>query len=130
MWAGWQAWRDGPEARTKIARGAKSRPPGPRPGMDLDDLRHRIRWGNVGRAGALLAAVALVVLWPQLRSEPPALPEARAVPAAPPAPGAAGAAEAARRARRPPPEEEQTRARARPAPARRSACLAPAPRAQ
>src|SRR3954452_17328031 len=85
MWAGWQAWRNGPEARTKIARGAKSRPPGPRPGMDLDDLRHRIRWGNVGRAGALLAAVALVVLWPQLRSEPPALPEARAVPAAPPA---------------------------------------------
>src|SRR4051795_9427519 len=84
MWAGWQAWRNGPEARTKIARGAKSRPPGPRPGMDLDDLRHRIRWGNVGRAGALLAAVALVALWPQLRSSPPALPEPRAVPAAPP----------------------------------------------
>src|SRR4051812_27200955 len=121
MWAGWQAWRDGPEARTKIARGAKSRPPGPRPGMDLDDLRHRIRWGNVGRAGALLAVVALVVLWPQLRSEPPALPEARAVPAAPPAtrtkpapepaprPPAAAHASRRRHPPRPPPPAGATR---------------------
>src|SRR3954452_1973411 len=130
MWAGWQAWRNGPEARTKIARGAKSRPPGPRPGMDLDDLRHRIRWGNVGRAGALLAAVALVVLWPQLRSEPPALPEARAVPAASPATRTTSAAEPAPRlpAATPAPAHASRRhhAHARPRKRRRRAKAVPA----
>jgi hypothetical protein len=38
------------------------------------DLLHRIRWGNVARAAALVAAVALVVAWPRLRSDPPPLP--------------------------------------------------------
>ena len=38
------------------------------------DLLHRIRWANVARAAALVAAVALVVAWPRLRAEPPPLP--------------------------------------------------------
>src|SRR5829696_2788444 len=48
------------------------------------DLLRRIRWGNVTRAAALLAAVALVLAWPRLRSDPPSLPPepALAAPAA------------------------------------------------
>jgi hypothetical protein len=38
------------------------------------DLHRRIRWGNVARAAALVAVVVLVVAWPRLRSEPPAIP--------------------------------------------------------
>jgi hypothetical protein len=53
------------------------------------DLVHRIRWGNVARAAALVVAVGLVVAWPRLRSDAPALPpapqlEARATAAGPP----------------------------------------------
>ena len=49
------------------------------------DLLHRVRWGNVARAAALLAAIALVVAWPRLRSEPPPLPPEPAVAAPIPA---------------------------------------------
>jgi len=38
------------------------------------DLLHRIRWANVARAAALVAAVLLLVSWPRLRAEPPPLP--------------------------------------------------------
>lgn len=37
-------------------------------------LLHRIRWPNVARAAFVVAAIALVVAWPRLRAEPPALP--------------------------------------------------------
>lgn len=48
---------------------------------DLDDrLIDRIRWGNVARAAALLAAIALVVAWPRLEGDTPRLPDAAAVP--------------------------------------------------
>ncbi|MDQ3609336.1 MAG: hypothetical protein M3459_10605, partial [Actinomycetota bacterium] len=40
----------------------------------LPSLGARIRWGNVARALALLAAVALVVAWPRLTPSEPALP--------------------------------------------------------
>ncbi len=40
------------------------------------DLLRRIRWGNVARAIALLAAVGLVVAWPRLSAPPPELPPA------------------------------------------------------
>lgn len=50
------------------------------------DLLHRIRWANVARAAAVLAAVALIVAWPHLQGDPPALPPAAAEPiSAPPA---------------------------------------------
>jgi pyruvate/2-oxoglutarate dehydrogenase complex dihydrolipoamide acyltransferase (E2) component len=49
------------------------------------ELLRRVRWGNVGRAAALLAVVALVVLWPRLRADPPPLPpEPRAAAELPP----------------------------------------------
>lgn len=50
-----------------------------------DPLLARVRWANVARAAALVAVVALVAAWPQLRAEAPALPdaEARPVPVAP-----------------------------------------------
>ena len=49
--------------------------------MDAEpQLRRRIRWGNVARVAAVALAVGLVVLWPRLRSAPPALPPAGAVP--------------------------------------------------
>jgi hypothetical protein len=54
--------------------------------------RTRVRWGNVGRAALAVPVVALVVAWPRLDQDPPALPDDRPVPVA----GAtAGAAEAA-----------------------------------
>jgi hypothetical protein len=40
------------------------------------DLLRRIRWANVARVLAVLAAVALVIAWPRLRSDPPPLPPA------------------------------------------------------
>lgn len=48
------------------------------------DLLHRIRWANVVRAAVVLAAVALVVAWPHLEGEPPALPPAAAEPVSTP----------------------------------------------
>jgi hypothetical protein len=51
------------------------------------DLLHRIRWANVARAAALVAAVLLVVAWPKLRAEPPPLPPQPAVDEQAPAPG-------------------------------------------
>lgn len=48
------------------------------------DLLHRIRWANVARAAAVLVAVALVVAWPHLEGEPPALPPAAAEPVSAP----------------------------------------------
>jgi len=42
----------------------------------------RVRWGNVGRACALVAAIALVVAWPRLDGGAPVLPGGEAVPVA------------------------------------------------
>jgi hypothetical protein len=44
--------------------------------------RTRVRWGNVGRAAALLAIAALVVAWPHLRAPVPELPAGNVAPAA------------------------------------------------
>ncbi|HWT93599.1 MAG TPA: hypothetical protein VN238_11415, partial [Solirubrobacteraceae bacterium] len=44
----------------------------------------RIRWSNLARAAFVLAAVVLVVAWPRLRAEPPALPEQPVLSDAPP----------------------------------------------
>ncbi|MDP2710918.1 MAG: hypothetical protein Q8O56_06845, partial [Solirubrobacteraceae bacterium] len=57
-------------------------PDGPPP------LVARIRWGNVARAGALLALATLVLAWPHLRADEPALPPAEPVPVAPARPPA------------------------------------------
>src|SRR5688500_14383233 len=57
--------------RLMVARGRGGPVRGLGSGMDLV---HRIRWANVARAAALAAAVLLVVAWPRLRAEPPALP--------------------------------------------------------
>jgi hypothetical protein len=51
----------------------------------MNDILHRIRWPNVARAAAVLAAVALLASWPHLRGSSPALPPAApAVAAGPP----------------------------------------------
>jgi len=50
---------------------------------------HRIRWANVARAAAVLAAVALIVAWPQLKSPPPELPDADVAVVEPPPPPSA-----------------------------------------
>jgi hypothetical protein len=47
----------------------------------MNDILHRIRWPNVARAAAVLAAVALLISWPHLRGGAPPLP--------PPAPAVA-----------------------------------------
>jgi len=47
------------------------------------DLLHRIRWANVARAAVVLAAAALVLAWPLLKTDPPTLPPAAAEPVAP-----------------------------------------------
>src|SRR5690349_206596 len=47
------------------------------------DLLRRIRWNNVARAAAVLAAVALVLAWPHLRSKPPEIPPEEPVAAVP-----------------------------------------------
>src|SRR3954463_12729669 len=39
------------------------------------DLRTRIRWGNVAKAAAVVGLVAVVVAWPRLSSDAPALPD-------------------------------------------------------
>src|SRR3954451_12453275 len=76
---------------------SEGRPGADRPGENLQprrpharmDLLHRIRWGNVARAGALVLAVALVALWPRLRGggapELPAPVSAAAAPVTAPA---------------------------------------------
>jgi hypothetical protein len=43
------------------------------------DLIRRIRWPNVARAAALVAAVLLVIAWPKLRADPPPLPPEPAI---------------------------------------------------
>jgi hypothetical protein len=40
----------------------------------------RVRWGNVAKALALAAVVALVVAWPRLRAPDPEIPPGAAVP--------------------------------------------------
>ncbi|MDP8967671.1 MAG: hypothetical protein M3N04_03640, partial [Actinomycetota bacterium] len=52
-------------------------PDGPLP------LHARVRWGNVARAAALLALVAIILAWPHLRAREPVLPPAEPVPVAP-----------------------------------------------
>jgi hypothetical protein len=95
------------------------------------DLLRRVRWGNVARAAAVLLALALVLLWPRLRSQAAPLPPAAATPAlggrvgttevAPPAHAAAPAEAATRRAAtRPAKKRHVARRRARAARARRA----------
>jgi hypothetical protein len=69
----------------------------------------RVRWGNVAKALALAAVVALVVAWPRLRAPDPEIPPGAAVPVRQaPAP-------MPQRATTPVPEpSEQERAAARP----------------
>ena len=55
-------------------------------------LRERVRWGNVALALAVAAVLALVVAWPLLAPDAPAVPGPRAVPR-----GDAGGAAACRR---------------------------------
>src|SRR5688572_11690510 len=43
-------------------------------------LRERVRWGNVARALAVVMVVGLVVTWPRLAPEAPAVPDAAVVP--------------------------------------------------
>ena len=72
-----------------IATGGRKPPRGPIGGMDHDGpapLSARIRWGNVARAGALVALAAAIVTWPRLSPREPALPSAEPVPVAPSAP--------------------------------------------
>ena len=87
-------------------------------------IRVRVKWGNVARAAVALAALALVVAWPRLGGEPPALPDDRAVPfaaataTATPATGDAkagtdAAADYERRAGRKPPAQTSGRGAAR-----------------
>ena len=54
-------------------------------------MRGRVRWGNVGRAVAAVAVLALVVAWPRLDGGPLEVPGGAAVPVAPTPAGAAGA---------------------------------------
>src|SRR5215208_6173600 len=99
----------GPGARLP-RRGAKG-------GMDRR-LRERVRWGNVGRASAAVAAVALVAAWPALAPDPPVLPGREAV-AVVPAPAATPRAAPPAR---PHGRDVRPRRRARPErPARRAA---------
>jgi hypothetical protein len=49
----------------------------------MNDLFHRLRWTNIARAAAVLAALGLVLAWPHLHGGAPALPPATA--ASPPA---------------------------------------------
>jgi hypothetical protein len=82
------------------------------------DLLNRVRWANVGRAAAVLAAAVLVVAWPRLRGAPPALPPstpALAAPTAPalvqqPDPASPGAAHRVRRHRSTPARHRPRRA--------------------
>jgi hypothetical protein len=75
----------------------------------------RLRWDNIARAAAVLAVIALVVAWPRLKAEPPALPSAAATPVTveDPALAATGQAPASARTRRPPKPHHAPRARPR-----------------
>jgi hypothetical protein len=44
------------------------------------DRWRRVRWGNVGRVVAVASVVAIVVAWPRLAPDTPAVPGAAAVP--------------------------------------------------
>ena len=46
----------------------------------------RVRWGNVGRAAAVVGVLALAVAWPRLEGGAPRLPSDVAGPVAVPAP--------------------------------------------
>jgi hypothetical protein len=91
----------------------------------------RLRWDNIARAAAVLAVIALVVAWPRLRAQPPALPPAAATPVtvedpALTAPAPARAVEATRRPHKPrdvpraKPRRHPVRHKRRPRPATRS----------
>lgn len=71
-------------------------------------LRERVRWANVAKAAAAVVLVALVVAWPRLSSDAPALPDAPVVDTAgggpAPAVGAAAEREGSRPAVTPPRE--------------------------
>ncbi len=74
-------------------------------------MRARVRWGNVGRAAAVLAVLALAVAWPRLAPPAPQLPADEARPLAVP--------EVA-------PEADRPRAKARPEGSRRAKRRRPA----
>jgi hypothetical protein len=44
------------------------------------ELVRRVRWGNLGRAAAVVAVVGAVVAWPRLGPAPPRVPSGAAVP--------------------------------------------------
>jgi hypothetical protein len=85
----------------------------------MNELVGRIRWGNIGRIAAVLAAVGLVVAWPKLKSRPPEIPPAATIPAQRPADPvaptvtttAAASTQTRPSAAEPEPEPEQTRPR-------------------
>src|SRR3954447_22466228 len=67
--------------RAMLATGASSGPRSPMRVMAHDGgVRIRVKWGNVARAAVAIAVLALVVAWPRLGGDPPALPDDRAVP--------------------------------------------------
>src|SRR5207248_532515 len=79
---------------------------GPTEGMTPESgpsLLRRVRWGNLARLGAALAALAPVLAWPRLRPREPRLPPATVAPA--PAPVQVGSGEV--RARRGPRVDER-----------------------
>jgi hypothetical protein len=83
-------------------------------------ILQRIRWANVARAGAVVAALLLAIAWPKLRDRPDPLPPAAAVPAVVEDAQAAAPAETATVA------EQQAVSKRRPKKAARSAVKAPA----
>ena len=54
-------------------------------------MRRRVRWGNAGRLAAGIAVLALVVMWPRIAGQAPAVPDGTAVPVVEDAGGRAGA---------------------------------------
>src|SRR3954468_16896782 len=88
-------------------------------------LHRRVRWGNVARLAAALAALALVLAWPRLKSPAPPLPPGAPTPApvrvAPPVAAPPQRVIARRRAHRRidrPRHVRRRRGRSRPAPGR------------
>ena len=53
-------------------------------------MRRRVRWGNVGRLAAGIAVLALVVMWPRLAGQAPAVPGGMVMPVVARGPGGGG----------------------------------------
>jgi hypothetical protein len=86
----------------------------------------RVRWGNVGRAAAVVGVLALAVAWPRLEGGAPRLPSDAAIPLA----GAGGKVPAGRSgpARRKAAGQNVARSRSRVGAARRRAAMKKAAR--